>query len=431
MQHGQEHAVFLSACLIARDEERFLPGCLESLRPVADEVVAVDTGSRDRTVEIARMAGARVFHEPWADDFSAARNAALARARGKWILVLDADERLAWSGGADAFRAPLRAGGRLAFLMTLKNEGAGDAERGTSAVLRLFRNLPGIRYEGIIHERVEPSLAALCGGSLEGKVGRHPAAIRHLGYRPEVREARDKDGRDLRLLRRQIARTPEDPFYWYKFAAHPKVRADHGEEAEQAVAEAWHLCLALDPEGTRFAFTPEVAALHLLALLSQRRFAAAAAAAAAAGRFPPRSPNLAFALGKEALLSGRHTVAEDHFRRALAVEGAALPYAPFEGVTGFLSLLASSEAAYLCGDRPEAERRFHAAAIAASRPVANAFFGPVEVLLQEGDPALAARLLRRAGARDPEDPLPRARLKALAAALRAAAPPPAAARLPT
>src|SRR5437764_1210688 len=80
--------------MIVRDEARALPDCLGSLAGYLDEGVVVDTGSQDRTREIAVAAGARVYDVPWADDFAAARNAALERASGDWILYIDADERL-------------------------------------------------------------------------------------------------------------------------------------------------------------------------------------------------------------------------------------------------------------------------------------------------------------------------------------------------
>src|SRR5512134_3132536 len=80
-----------------------LPGCLESARGAVDEVVVVDTGSSDRTRELARAAGAKVVEWAWRDDFAAARNEALRHATGGWILVLDADERLA-PGAAAALR---------------------------------------------------------------------------------------------------------------------------------------------------------------------------------------------------------------------------------------------------------------------------------------------------------------------------------------
>ena len=94
----------ISLCMIARDEAAQLPRCLASVRGAVDEVVLVDTGSRDRTREIAREHGARVESFAWCDDFAAARNASLARASGDWVLVLDADEEL-----PEATRAGLRA----------------------------------------------------------------------------------------------------------------------------------------------------------------------------------------------------------------------------------------------------------------------------------------------------------------------------------
>jgi glycosyltransferase involved in cell wall biosynthesis len=84
----------LSLCLIARDEETSLGRCLASARSVVDELVVVDTGSRDHTAEVARAAGARLESLPWSNDFAAARNFSLSLAASEWILVLDADEEL-------------------------------------------------------------------------------------------------------------------------------------------------------------------------------------------------------------------------------------------------------------------------------------------------------------------------------------------------
>jgi glycosyltransferase involved in cell wall biosynthesis len=83
----------LSAFLITHDEERHLPGCLDSLAGLADEIVVLDDGSRDATVEIARRAGARVEHRRF-DDFGHQKQAALELARGAWVLSIDADERV-------------------------------------------------------------------------------------------------------------------------------------------------------------------------------------------------------------------------------------------------------------------------------------------------------------------------------------------------
>ncbi|MEA3365169.1 MAG: glycosyltransferase, partial [Candidatus Hydrogenedentes bacterium] len=83
----------ISAVLIVRNEEVFLPGCLESLHPLVDEMVVVDTGSEDQTVQLARQYTQDVHVFEWQDDFALARNFSLAKARGDYVLVADADHR--------------------------------------------------------------------------------------------------------------------------------------------------------------------------------------------------------------------------------------------------------------------------------------------------------------------------------------------------
>ena len=86
--------MLISVCLITKNEEKFLSDCLQSIREIADEIILVDTGSTDRTVEIAGAFGCRVIHHEWQNDFSLARNTGITAANGKWILCIDADERL-------------------------------------------------------------------------------------------------------------------------------------------------------------------------------------------------------------------------------------------------------------------------------------------------------------------------------------------------
>ena len=84
----------ITLCMIVRNEEANLPTCLSTVAGLVQEIVIVDTGSTDRTREIAVAAGARVVDFPWIDDFSAARNEALRHASGAWIFSLDADDRV-------------------------------------------------------------------------------------------------------------------------------------------------------------------------------------------------------------------------------------------------------------------------------------------------------------------------------------------------
>ena len=148
--------MLLSVCLITKNEERFLAGCLDSVRAAADEIVLVDTGSQDRTVEIARDYGCRLLHRAWDDDFAAARNTGIAVARGRWILCIDADERL--SDAAALLPAILAAAPDVGGFLIERHDLVTHPEDGQTdvypiGILRLFRNHPAIRYEGIVHER--------------------------------------------------------------------------------------------------------------------------------------------------------------------------------------------------------------------------------------------------------------------------------------
>lgn len=103
----EDKAVTVSVCMIVKDEEKNLPRCLDSVAEIADEIIVVDTGSTDRTVEIAKSYGAKIISSPWRDDFSFHRNESIEKATCDWILRIDADEELVIDGGAAAFKAQL------------------------------------------------------------------------------------------------------------------------------------------------------------------------------------------------------------------------------------------------------------------------------------------------------------------------------------
>lgn len=144
---------FLGVQIVARDEEENILRCLESTRRVADEWIVVDTGSRDRTVELARTFGVEVVSAPWEDDFSKARNAGLAHSKAEWILCIDADEELA---GADpAWLDALRDTSADSFWIVVENVlGPEPSDRLFHRALCLFRRRPGVAFRGRIHEEV-------------------------------------------------------------------------------------------------------------------------------------------------------------------------------------------------------------------------------------------------------------------------------------
>jgi glycosyltransferase involved in cell wall biosynthesis/Tfp pilus assembly protein PilF len=197
----------LSVCLIAKNEEKFLGQCLASIKPVAHQIVLVDTGSKDRTLEIAKSFGAEVHHFEWCEDFSAARNVALEHARGDWVLILDADEELPVAEH-DRLKCDMEQSKVIAYRLPMVS---GDHPAGGRIfVPRLFRNAPGVHFYGRIHEQVFPSLTGLVKAwGLEGRLG--TAQMVHHGYTAEVVKSRNKIERNLALLRREIQDRPHDP----------------------------------------------------------------------------------------------------------------------------------------------------------------------------------------------------------------------------
>jgi GT2 family glycosyltransferase/glycosyltransferase involved in cell wall biosynthesis/Flp pilus assembly protein TadD/predicted O-methyltransferase YrrM len=167
----------LSLCMIVKNEEQHLARCLLSVAPAVNEMIIVDTGSTDRTKDIARAYGARVFDFQWTDDFSEARNYSLARAAGDWIVVLDADEVISPQDYSAFERIVKKRPARpVAYTMVTRNytneinaKGwtANDRkylreEAGTgwfpSVKVRLFVNDKRIRFQNPVHEFVEASL---------------------------------------------------------------------------------------------------------------------------------------------------------------------------------------------------------------------------------------------------------------------------------
>lgn len=224
----------LSLCMIVKNEEKNLPGCLASVRGLADEVIVVDTGSQDGTREVAKQFGARLVEAAWRDDFSWARNISLEHATGDWILWLDADDRVE-AAQAEAIRRliddePLPANRAFGFL--IKNSGDNGLTGSVFRQIRLFPNRPDLRFESPIHEQVLPSLER-AGIAVEFK----PIQILHTGYADES-TARRKQLRNRAMLEKQIENPTTQgqatPITYYTLGNACLDLGDH------AAAETWY-----------------------------------------------------------------------------------------------------------------------------------------------------------------------------------------------
>jgi len=195
--------------MIVKNEQPFLDGCLSSLRGIVDEIVIVDTGSTDASLEIAAAHGARVIHYAWHDDFAAARNVGLDAAQGDWILYIDADERL-----VDTSRETLRAGLQAQSVFAARPFFRIASNRTFCREYRLFRNDPRLRFKGAMHETIVPDLEALQ-RDIGALVIDSPARLVHLGYDGDMTA---KWRRNLPLLRASVVRDPGRIYYWNDLA---------------------------------------------------------------------------------------------------------------------------------------------------------------------------------------------------------------------
>src|SRR3989338_7288656 len=214
----------ISLCMIAKYEERNLEKCLNSANPIADEIIIVDTGSTDKTKETAKKFNAKIMDFKWIDDFSAARNESLKLAAKDWVLVLDADECLD-DEGCKAIREFIEDKEADAFLLLQKNytnessiAGFVDEEhthgKNTyqgwygSLIARLFRNKKGYRFEGAVHELVEPSIE-----KAKGNVKTTNLAIHHYGN-ADQNEVMKKRQFYLELCKKKAKKSPDAGSYF-------------------------------------------------------------------------------------------------------------------------------------------------------------------------------------------------------------------------
>ncbi len=280
----------LSLCMIVKNEEKWLARCLESARGVVDEIVIADTGSTDRTREIAAGYAAVIVEHPWKEDFAAARNSSMERATGDWILVLDADEELE-TGSRQRIREVIStttADGLLLCQRSLMPER--ELEKYEDLwINRLFRNRPEYRYEHPIHEQISPTIERY-----GGTVARTDLVILHHGFAGgKVQGSGSRAERNLRILAKALESSPTDPYLHYQIGvtykalgnsqlayAHLRRSTELGVDTlgEQTVERLYmklaQLALASDafPEAARYAGeslrrNPEnVVSLYVLAL---------------------------------------------------------------------------------------------------------------------------------------------------------------------
>ena len=194
----------VSVCMIVKNEEENLPRALDSVKDVADEIIIVDTGSTDRTVEIAKSYGAKVYHHEWEKDFSKARNQSLSYATKEWIFILDADEELVQED-VPLLKDALRNKDHHLISISVFNLSRDDLETSFLPSIRFFRRKVGAYYDGIVHNQLKFDKRSYV-------ILRVGVGIRHYGYGLSPEKMKAKIERSRELLFKQLEKNPNDPF---------------------------------------------------------------------------------------------------------------------------------------------------------------------------------------------------------------------------
>ena len=212
------HSPKLSLCMIVKNEAHCLQNCLDSAKPVADEIIIVDTGSSDQTIKIAKRNTSKVYHFQWCDDFAQARNYSLTKAKGQWILVLDADEVLLPSA-ISLIQQIINKPNNIIAVNLIRQE-LGTNQAPYSLVCRLFRNRSDLRFTGVYHEQIDRDLMRIKQAENHWQIANlEQPAICHFGYTDAEISQTNKYVFAERLMLKHLQSNPDDVYIKNKLGA--------------------------------------------------------------------------------------------------------------------------------------------------------------------------------------------------------------------
>lgn len=209
----------VSLCMIVKNEEDFIDQCLKSVQHLVQEMIIIDTGSTDQTIEICKKYGAKIYSYPWNNHFADARNFGLSKAKGDWILWLDADEELEAGHEQSFLTTLLHSKASMLFMPVVNYYGETLPVQKDQAYLyyqpRCFRNHKGIQFYNRIHE--SPNIPENSDSSYTFENVEVP--IHHYGYIQEITEKRNKAQRNLQLIKEEYQKPDHSPWIEYHLAS--------------------------------------------------------------------------------------------------------------------------------------------------------------------------------------------------------------------
>lgn len=316
----------VSLCMIVKNEEQLIENCFRSVRDIVDEMIVVDTGSTDQTVDIAQSLGAVVYYFDWNGDFSEARNFSINQASGEWILFLDADEELD-RRDQNKLRSLIDNGDPDADAYLFKVFSYFGRKKETEKLwdgrVSLFKNHKGFRFKGAIHEEIVTSINENLGRIVSADV-----RIIHYGYLDEVVARKEKTRRNKKIILDELAKPGDNLFLQYALA----VEFLQEENYESASAILLDLAAQWEPNHPSYS---DVLYKLCLSFKELRRFEQCREwLEKGIGLFPDYT-DLHYLKGSVDLELGNLEQAEESFLQCVALGSPPVRFYSFEGVGTF------------------------------------------------------------------------------------------------
>ncbi len=322
----------LSVCLIVKNEEKNLRKCLESVLNLADEIIVVDTGSTDNTIQIAKEYTAKIFFFSWIDNFSAARNFAIEQAQKNWILMIDGDEEI---NTADRFywERLLTDPKKEGYFVQIQNHGDITNNSIRNPSFRLFRRKAEYRYYGRIHEQILPQI---CKTHDLSCIGITELVLLHYGYSPELVLQKSKIERNIKLLQLELKNSPQDSFMRFNLGV------EYFRMSEYQLA-AWNFRAAMNLSDLKISYYPLLILRLGMSLFGAGDFYGSVKVLKDGCELFPDYPDLYFLLGEIHCGTGRYVEGIEYFKKCLEIGEAPIQYVTAMGVGSY-------QAAYLLGE---------------------------------------------------------------------------------
>lgn len=317
----------ISLCMIVKNEEKYLSQCLNSVKDIVDEIIVVDTGSTDKTVDIAKSFGAKLYYFKWNNNFSEARNISLKYATKDWILIMDADDEFC-NEDKIKFRELLQQlnENMIYYFETLNYCGDIPNNSNISVNLnpRLFKNNYGFFYEGKVHNQLMNNSHVCSGAS---------CAIRvyHYGYLESTVKDKDKRNRNITLLKDQISKDPNDSYAYFNLGNEYYALGDN-EKALECYLKSYE-DFSLD-KGYSFVLMIKM----IIANIDLKRYDEALKLADKAAEYYSMSTDIYYLKGLVYEIQGRYTLAIRALEECIKIANPPSEYKFIYGTESFKSL---------------------------------------------------------------------------------------------